>query len=60
MKHVLKVLNEELKQRKIRAHEWYDKYQKLYEEYHDLKKENEILRKDLFELSQEHFNNKNK
>ena len=55
MKHVLKVLNKELKERKIRAHEWYDKYQKLYEDYHDLKKENEILKNDLFELSQEYF-----
>jgi len=45
MKHVLKVLNKELKERKIRAHEWYDKYQKLYDDYHDLKKENEILKK---------------
>lgn len=55
MKHVLKVLNEELKQREIRANEWYDRYQKLYEDYHNLKKENEILRNDLFELSKEHF-----
>jgi hypothetical protein len=60
MKHVLKVLNKELKQRKIRAEEWYENYNKLYKDYHDLKTENEILRKDLFELSQEHFKNKNK
>jgi len=60
MKYILKVLNEELKQREKRAHEWYDKYQKLYEDYHDLKRENEILRNDLFELSQDYFKNKNK
>ena len=55
MKHVLKVLNEELKKRQIRADEWYDRYHKLYEEYHDLQEENKILRKDLQELSKEHF-----
>lgn len=59
MKYVLKALNEELKQRKIRADEWYDRYHKLYEEYHDLQEENKILRKDLQELSKEHFKNIN-
>ena len=30
MKYILKVLNEELKQREKRAHEWYDKYRFAY------------------------------
>ena len=58
MKYILKAINQELKQRELRANEWYDRFIKLQEEYHDLKKENEALRKDLFELSQEHFKNK--
>lgn len=59
MKYVLKALNEELKQRQIRADEWYDRYHKLYEDYNDLQNENKILRKDLQELSKEHFKNIN-
>lgn len=55
MQYILKVLNEELKQREIRAREWYNRYQKLYEDYHDLKAQNDMLRKDLQELSKEHF-----
>ena len=59
MKYVLKALNKELRTQELRANEWFDSYQKLYEEYHDLKKENELLRKDLQELSKEHFKNIN-
>tara|TARA_R110000868_G_C10885732_1_gene763251 strand:+ start:1514 stop:1687 length:174 start_codon:yes stop_codon:yes gene_type:complete len=55
MEHILEVLNKELKERKERAREWYDNYQKLYEDYHDLKTQNDMLRKDLQELSKEHF-----
>ena len=55
MQYILKVLNKELGEREKRAVEWYGNYQKLYEDYHKLKAENEILRKDLFELSREHF-----
>ena len=55
MEHILEVLNKELKERKERAREWYDNYQKLYEDYHDLKRQNDMLRKDLQELSKEHF-----
>lgn len=58
MKYVLKALSKELKDLEIRANEWYDRYQKLYEEYYDLQEENEMLRKDLQELSKEHFKNK--
>jgi hypothetical protein len=55
MKHILKVLNKELKELEIRAIEWYDNYQQLYEDYHKLKEENKKLRKDLEELSKEYF-----
>ena len=59
MKYVLKALNKELRTQEIRANEWYDSYHKLYEEYQDLQNENELLRKDLQELSKEHFKNIN-
>ena len=55
MQYILKVLNEELKQREERAREWYDNYQKLYDDFHQLKAENKMLLKDLEELSKEHF-----
>ena len=55
MEHILEVLNKELKERKERAREWYDNYQKLYEDYHNLKAQNDMLQKDLQELSKEHF-----
>lgn len=55
MQYILKVLNEELKQREIRAKQFYNNYQILYEDFLNLKKENEMLRKDLEELSKEHF-----
>ena len=57
MQYILKVLNEELKQREIRAKQFYNNYQILYEDFLNLKKENEMLRKDLEELSKEHFKN---
>lgn len=55
MEHIFEVLNKELKERKERAREWYDNYQKLYDDFHNLKAENDMLRKDLQELSKEHF-----
>ena len=55
MQYILKVLNEELKQREIRAKQFYNNYQILYEDFLNLKKENDMLRKDLQELSKEHF-----
>jgi len=60
MINILEILNREIEERKRVAKLNYQKLQDQSEEIKKLKEENEILRKDLFELSQEHFNNKNK
>jgi predicted glycosyltransferase involved in capsule biosynthesis len=58
--NILEILENELELRKIRAKEFWHEHSKLEKEVKKLKEENEILRKDLFELSQEYFNNKHK
>ena len=60
MINILEILNREIEERKRVAKLNYQKLQDQSEEIKKLKSENEILRKDLFELSQEYFNNKNK
>lgn len=52
MIHILKILESEIEARQIRAKELFDKYCRLENEFKKLQQENEILRKDLFELSQ--------
>jgi hypothetical protein len=60
MQNILEILENELELRKIRAKDFWHEHSKLEKEIKKLKSENEILRNDLFELSQEYFNNKNK
>lgn len=55
MKEILRVLNKDLERRNKNAKQFFEKYCKLDEENNKLKRENEILRKDLQELSKEHF-----
>ena len=52
MIHILKILESELEARQIRAKELFDKYCRLENEFKKLQQENEILRKDLKELSE--------
>jgi len=55
MINILEILNREIEERKRVAKLNYQKLQDQSEEIKKLRAENEILRKDLFELSQEHF-----
>ena len=52
MKNILEILEKELEMRKIRSKELYHDFCKLERENKKLQKENEILRKDLKELSE--------
>lgn len=52
MINILRILESELEARQIRGKELFDKYCRLENEFKKLQQENEILRKDLFELSQ--------
>ena len=52
MINILKILESEIEARQIRGKEFYDKYCRLENEFKKLQQENEILRKDLFEISQ--------
>jgi hypothetical protein len=52
---ILKVLESELEERKERAKEFYELFEKTKDENIRLRNENEMLRNDLFELSKEHF-----
>jgi hypothetical protein len=59
MKHVLKVLNAFIGQKIDELKRKDEKIKELWNENADLKDENKILRKDLQELSKEHFKNIN-
>jgi regulator of replication initiation timing len=52
---ILEVLNRELEEREKRAMEFYRKYNDLRKDLDKLMIENDMLRKDLKELSKEHF-----
>jgi predicted nuclease with TOPRIM domain len=53
--NILEILENELELRKNRAKEFWHEHCKLEKEVKRLKAENEALRKDLQELSQEYF-----
>ena len=55
MQKVLEVLNRELEEREKKAMEFYRKYNDLRKDLDTLMVENDMLRKDLKELSKEHF-----
>jgi hypothetical protein len=57
-KNILSLIENELESRNEKATENYRLYCKVEEENRLLKKENAILRKDLFELSKEYTNGK--
>lgn len=59
MKHVLKVLNTFIGQKIDELKRKDKKINELWNENQDLREENKILRKDLQELSKEHFKNIN-
>ena len=59
MKHVLKVLNTFIGQKIDELKLKDEKINELWNENHDLKDEIKLLRKDLQELSKEHFKNIN-
>jgi hypothetical protein len=54
-RNILEVLEQELQSRKDRARQNYDLFAEVQLENKRLKEENEMLRKDLAELSKEHF-----
>lgn len=60
MINILEILNKEIEERKRVAKLNYQKLEDQANEIKRLKLENEILRNDLFELSQYYFKNKNK
>ena len=60
MKHILIILNKEIKEYKRIVRMNTREFNAQAKEIYKLEIENETLKKDLFELSQEHFNNKNK
>ena len=53
--NILEILENELELRKIRSKEFWHEHCKLEREVNKLKAENEMLRKDLKELSKEYF-----
>jgi hypothetical protein len=55
MEYILKILNKELEKRETRAKENYKRLCDLEKEIERLHEENYMLRKDLKELSKEHF-----
>ena len=55
MEYILKVLNKELEKREKRAKENFQRLCDLEKEIERLHQENYMLRKDLQELSKEHF-----
>ena len=57
-KNILSLIENELESRNEKATENYRLYCKVVEENERLKKENAMLRKDLFELSKEYTNGK--
>jgi hypothetical protein len=59
MKNILELVEQELEKRKLRAKDFYHDFCKLEREFKKLQKENEILRNDLFELSQQYTKNDN-
>lgn len=55
MLKILEVLNRELEERETKAMVFYKKYNELRKDLDRLMVENDMLRKDLKELSKEHF-----
>jgi len=55
MIHILEVLNTEFERREKRAKDMWEAYAEMRDRNIELEKQIEILKKDLFELSQEHF-----
>lgn len=55
MQKILEVLNRELEERETKAMVFYKKYNELRKDLDRLMVENDMLRKDLKELSKEHF-----
>jgi regulator of replication initiation timing len=58
MKHILQVLEDELARRKKGAKQMWDKHNSILKENERLVNENKSLRNDLFQLSLNHFKNK--
>lgn len=54
-KNILELVERELELRQERSKENFREYIRMEREYKRLKKENEMLRNDLAELSKEHF-----
>lgn len=54
-KNILELVEAELELRQIRSKENFAEYMRMERECKRLKKENEMLRKDLAELSKSHF-----
>ena len=54
-KNILELVEAELELRQIRSKENFAEYMRMERECKRLKKENEMLRNDLAELSKEHF-----
>jgi hypothetical protein len=59
MKNILELVERELEKRQQRAKDFYHDFCRLERENKKLQKENEILRNDLFELSQQYIKNDN-
>jgi len=55
MLKILEVLNKELEEREINAKKFFRQYNDLRKDLDKLMIENDMLRKDLKELSKEHF-----
>ena len=55
MLKILEVLNKELEEREINAKKFFRQYNDLRKDLDKLMVENDMLRKDLKELSKEHF-----
>ena len=55
MLKILEVLNKELEEREINAKKFFRQYNDLRKDLDRLMVENDMLRKDLQELSKEHF-----
>ena len=55
MLKILEVLNKELEEREINAKKFFRQYNDLRKDLDKLMVENKMLRKDLEELSKEHF-----
>lgn len=59
MQHILEVLDRDIERRKQANKKNYQKFQELEQKIERLTHENQALRNDLFQLSLNHFKNKN-